>query len=597
MGEPRLGRFGFQLRLTLVLLVLFLAAADLVNLVLLGRAREALEVSEFERVRSRAREVARALGTAPAEGAGLARVARDFDLRRLALFDPEGKILAAWPDRNPFWPELDGDARAALAAGRVVSFRGSPRAEDGVVALVPVLDSTGVWLRGVAAEQAAPALGTLESQVRGLRVVQAVGIVLIGALALVFARWVSRPYRSLVEAAGDAGLTPVSIDADGDPDALAQAFRRVAEKLREQEAALGAAGREGGGLGDLVRFANGAGRGMTTGVVVVDRRGKLAALNPSAEALLGVRGADVAGQPLEAATREVEGLRDLVAACLERGRSATREVLEVRRPDGRGAHLGVAVSPASAGPAGEVAGALVLMTDLTEIRRLQEQARTRDNLAAVGQLAAGIAHEFRNALGTILGWARMLEKKDDPRVRGPAQEIVKEVDAVRASLDEFLLYARPQEPARLPVDLDDLVRRCVASAPEGLGVDADGEFGTVVGDEALLRRVFGNLLQNAADAGREAGRPVSVRIVGRRSGSGRHVQIDVEDDGPGIPPERRRDIFVPFFTTRAKGTGLGLALVQRTLVDLGGSVEVGEGPRGGASFRIRLPLHDADPPV
>jgi PAS domain S-box-containing protein len=336
---------------------------------------------------------------------------------------------------------------------------------------------------------------------------------------------------------------------------------------------------------------------MTTGVVVVDRRGKLAALNPSAEALLGVRGADVAGQPLEAATREVEGLRDLVAACLERGRSATREVLEVRRPDGRGAHLGVAVSPASAGPAGEVAGALVLMTDLTEIRRLQEQARTRDNLAAVGQLAAGIAHEFRNALGTILGWARMLEKKDDPRVRGPAQEIVKEVDAVRASLDEFLLYARPQEPARLPVDLDDLVRRCVASAPEGLGVDADGEFGTVVGDEALLRRVFGNLLQNAADAGREAGRPVSVRIVGRRSGSGRHVQIDVEDDGPGIPPERRRDIFVPFFTTRAKGTGLGLALVQRTLVDLGGSVEVGEGPRGGASFRIRLPLHDADPPV
>lgn len=594
MGEPRLGRFGFQLRLTLVLLVLFLAAADLVNLVLLGRAREALEVSEFERVRSRAREVARALGTAPPEGASLARVARDYDLRRLALFDPAGKLLAAWPERVPFWPELDGDSRAALAAGRVVSFRDDG---DGVVALVPVLDSGGVWRRGVAAEQDAPALVTLEARVRWLRAVQVVGIVVIGGLALVFARWVSRPYRSLVAAAGDAGLAPVSIDGDGDPDALAQAFRRVAEKLREQEAALGAAGREGGGLGDLVRFATGPGRGMTTGVVVVDRRGRLAALNPSAEALLGLRGDDVAGQPIEAATREIEGLRELVAACLERGRSATREVLEVRRADGRGAHLGVAVSPASAGPAGEAAGALVLMTDLTEIRRLQEQARTRDNLAAVGQLAAGIAHEFRNALGTILGWARMLEKRDDPRVRGPAQEIVKEVDAVRASLDEFLLYARPQEPARVPVDLDDLVRRCVASAPEGLGVEADGEFGTVSGDEALLRRVFGNLLQNAADAGREAGRGVSVRIVGRRSGSGRHVQIDVEDDGPGIPPDRRRDVFVPFFTTRAKGTGLGLALVQRTLVDLGGSVEVGDGPRGGACFRIRLPLHVGESPV
>lgn len=596
MAEPRLGRFGFQLRLTLVLLVLFLAAADLVNLVLLGRARESLEVAEFGRVRSRGREVARALGAHEPEPSSLERTARDFDLRRLACFDPRGEIVAGWPDPARFWPELDADARAALAAGRVVSLRGSGDGGDAVLAIVPVLDASGVWVRGVAVEQDAPALVALEGQVRWLRVIQAAGIVLIGGLALLFARWVSRPYRSLVAAAGDAGLAPVAAAGADDPDALAQAFRRVAEKLREQETALGAAGREGGGLRDLVRFATGPGRGMTTGVAVVDRRGRLAALNPSAEALLGVRAGDASGQPLDAAAKEVEGLRELVVACVERGRAATREVLEVRRPDGRGAHLGVAVSPATAA-SGEVAGALVLMTDLTEIRRLQEQARTRDNLAAVGQLAAGIAHEFRNALGTILGWARMLEKRDDPRVRGPAQEIVKEVDAVRASLDDFLLYARPQEPARVPVDLDDLVRRSVASAPEGLAVEAEGEFGVVVGDEALLRRAFGNLLQNAADAGRDAGRSVSVRITARRSGTGRHVQVDVDDDGPGIPPERRREVFAPFFTTRAKGTGLGLALVQRTLADLGGSVEVADGTRGGACFRIRLPLHEPDPRV
>jgi len=208
----------------------------------------------------------------------------------------------------------------------------------------------------------------------------------------------------------------------------------------------------------------------------------------------------------------------------------------------------------------------------------------------VGQLSAGIAHEFRNALGTILGYARMLEKRDDPRVRGPAQEILREVDAVRATVDEFLLYARPPEPARVPVDLESLLRSAAAVAPAGAEVEVAGEFGRVTGDEGLLRRAFGNLIQNAADATAEAGRAVRVRIEGRRAAGGRMLQVEVDDDGPGIPADRRAQVFVPFFTTRVRGTGLGLALVQRTIVDMGGTVEVGDGPRGGALFRIRLPL-------
>ena len=147
MAQARLGRFTFQLRLTLVLLVLFLAAADLVNLVLLGRARDALEVAESERVRSRGREVARALGADAPDPRRLARTARDFDLRRLAVFEPEGRVIAAWPEPGSFWPEIDADARAALAAGRVVSMRGPTEAPDGVLAIVPVLDSTGGWRR------------------------------------------------------------------------------------------------------------------------------------------------------------------------------------------------------------------------------------------------------------------------------------------------------------------------------------------------------------------------------------------------------------------------------------------------------------------
>jgi PAS domain S-box-containing protein len=390
----------------------------------------------------------------------------------------------------------------------------------------------------------------------------------------------------IADAAGDAGLAARGSESDSEPDDLAAAFRAVAEKLRQQESALDAMGGGGGGLADLVRFASGAASGMATGVIVVERRGRLAASNPAAESLLGLAPGSAKGLDVASIGQGLEPLRDLVRNCLEEGRSVSREVLELRFEGGRAGHLGVTISPV-AGAKGDVQGALVLMTDLTEIRQVQEQVSLREHLAAVGQLSAGIAHEFRNALGTILGYAKMLEKREDPRVHGPAREILKEVDAVRAQIDEFLLYARPPEPQRTAVDLDALVRGCSRTAPSGITVEVSGEFASVHADEGLLKRVFGNLLQNAADVGAETGRHLLVRVTGRRTPSA--VQVEVDDDGPGIPPDKRDQVFLPFFTTRARGTGLGLAFVQRTVVDLGGSVEVADGPRGGAIFRLRLP--------
>lgn len=608
---PRLGRFETQVRMVLVLVVLFLVVLDILNLVLLGGARGALEEAERERTQARAREAVLMLGadrlgsvsSGVADGAAwetaLRRVGLRFDFLRLALLDPGGNERAATsglPAGASGYRSLDEGALAALQAGRAVAGTLQPALggeNASIAAFVPVLDPSGKLVAVVEAHQPVPELGRLEMRFRAVVIVQIAGLVVIALVALLFARWVSRPYRQIVAAAGEAGLTQDRSPAGTGPDDLADAFRTVATKLREQDEALGNLGREGGGLGDLVRFATGSASGMATGVLVVDRRGRVAALNPAAAALLGVHARDAAGQDLASVARSVSGLDALVRACLEQGRSASREVLAVRSGDALAGHLGVALSPAS-GFGGEVAGALVLMTDLTEIRQVQAQARLRESLAAVGRLSAGIAHEVRNALGTILGWARMLEKREDPRVHGPAREILKEVATVRAALDEFLLYARPPEPERSALDLEGIVRACVAAAPAGVQAEVSGTFGTVTGDEGLVRRVFGNLLQNAADAGGEQG--VKVRIAGRTTGSGRAVQIDVDDDGPGIPADKRDQVFVPFYTTRARGTGLGLALVQRTVVDMGGSVEALDGPRGGALFRIRLP-RAADPPA
>ncbi|HEX4824903.1 MAG TPA: ATP-binding protein [Candidatus Polarisedimenticolaceae bacterium] len=600
-GPSRAGRFETQLRLVLVLTVVFLAVLDLSNVLLLTRTRDDAERAERERAKARGREVVRVLGPeALVKGEGsrgtLARTARDFDLARIALWDASGRETAASRDgafRNVPFGTLDADEVAALRAGRAVASDMTPRSGGEAAAIdayVPVLDASGRLAAVVDVEQAVPELGALQGSFRVLIAVQAAAVVLIAVLALLFGRWVSRPYKDLAAAAGEAGLAARSVAPVAEPGDLAAAFRAVADKLREQDGALEAMARGGGGLGDLVRFVANSAAGMSTGVAVLGRDGRLAAANPAATALLGLPEGSARGRDLSGVPRGMKRLSEMVERCMAEGRSVSREVLELRPEGGRATHLGVTISPV-AGLKGDVHGALVLMTDLTEIREVEEQVSLREHLAAVGRLSAGIAHEFRNALGTILGWARMLEKRDDPRVHGPAKEILKEVDAVRAQIDEFLLYARPPEPQRASVDLEALLRSCVEHPPAGIDVVLQGEFGRVVGDEALLRRVFGNLLQNAADIGEDAGRRLLVRIAGRKTPAA--VQIEIDDDGPGIPPDKRGQIFVPFFTTRERGTGLGLALVQRTVVDHGGTVEAAEGPRGGAMFRLRFPAEPA----
>lgn len=590
---PRIGRFETQVRLALILLAVFLGVLNLANLWLLVRARGALESAERESARARAREAVLALGAEkivspndPPDEASLRRIALRLDLTGIAILDTQGRVRAQEGTRF----ETPGSGRSlspttleALEAGRTIAETG-----DGVTAFVPVLRPDGVLAGIVEARHGAPALAALDRSIRVLIAVQIAGVGLIAVLALALARWVSLPYRRLAQAAGEAGLTPLAGRSGPDPEDLAEAFRAVTGKLREQERAIGNVEREGGGLGDLVRFAQGPGREMATGVVVVDRRCRVVAANPTALGLLESTAKEAHGTPLSAVVNGIDGLATLVSRCVETGTGASREVLEVRRVGEVVGHLGVAVSPA-AGYGGEVAGALVLVSDLTEIRRVQQQVRTRENLAAVGKVAAGIAHEVRNALGTILGYARLLEKGPDPRARGPAKEILKEVHAVRVALDGFLAYAKPPEPRPERLDLVEVVRACAAAAPANLEVDLDGEFGEVFADESLLRRAFGNLLLNAAEAAESLGRSVRVRIVGRRVGAS-SLLVDLEDDGPGIPEEIRETLFLPFVTGRSRGTGLGLALVQRTMLDLGGSVEARSGRQGGALFRLRFPV-------
>jgi len=159
----------------------------------------------------------------------------------------------------------------------------------------------------------------------------------------------------------------------------------------------------------------------------------------------------------------------------------------------------------------------------------------------------------------------------------------------------FLAFARPAELTLMPVDLGAIASRVAAdlakeATDRGGRIEVDGEFATVDGDEVLLRQAFSNLVRNAVEAGLPPGAPTAVAVRGSVDRGAGVVHVEVHDDGRGIDPSIADRIFQPFFSTKGRGTGLGLSLVQKIVVTHNGRVVVTPSPRGGACFRVTLPL-------
>lgn len=221
--------------------------------------------------------------------------------------------------------------------------------------------------------------------------------------------------------------------------------------------------------------------------------------------------------------------------------------------------------------------------------RLVRASELNSHLKEMNLAAAGLAHETRNPLNIIRGQAQMLSRLPDatPGVRSQAKTIVDEADKVTAQLTEFINYSRPREVRRTRIALvpaaSEIVRTLNFDIEEKkLHVEAGGEPLTVEADEQLLRQVLFNLIINAIQAVGQGG---NIRIEVRRA-SPTEAVIEVSDDGPGVAPENRQEIFKPYFTTHQKGTGLGLAVVSQIVLAHGWEIEcLGNEPRG-ALFRI-----------
>jgi signal transduction histidine kinase len=243
-----------------------------------------------------------------------------------------------------------------------------------------------------------------------------------------------------------------------------------------------------------------------------------------------------------------------------------------------------------------------------ENSKLYEKIRERDRLAALGEMAAGLAHEIRNPLGAIKGAAQCLDPKRLPGEEGEFLEvIVEEVNRLNGVVSAFLDYARPLKQTFGPTDLNEVVTRTVRliqnEMPPGLELKVDQEeaLPRVEADAEQLKQVLINLVQNAMQAMVDTGGSITVKTVRPdrftdfRSAGDSFVELHVTDTGPGIPQEQQQHIFVPFYTTKQKGTGLGLAICQRIVKNHGGTLSVQSKPGEGATFIIRLPAPPSEP--
>jgi signal transduction histidine kinase len=241
-------------------------------------------------------------------------------------------------------------------------------------------------------------------------------------------------------------------------------------------------------------------------------------------------------------------------------------------------------------------GVICLFSDLTNVVELEEQLRLKEALARLGELTAGIAHEFRNGLATIHGYSRLIDLQEVPPKYLPYVEgIREEAEALGQVVTNFLNFARPEQVAFSPVDFGAIARKAAEDLrhelPAGTTVNVTGSFAGMQGDDVLLRQMFGNLIRNAAEACEVAGVVPAITITG--DVDDRQCRIVVEDNGPGIPEVRRERIFQPFFTTRPRGTGLGLAIVQKIVVMHNGRVSVQEPAGPGASIQLLFRRPDA----
>ncbi len=333
---------------------------------------------------------------------------------------------------------------------------------------------------------------------------------------------------------------------------------------------------------------------MANGLLSINPKGRVVSYNQLGLELLGLEEAKI--QDLDLSTIVNFKTSGIVRTLSEHIPVLEHEI-DHRKKSGQSIPLALSATPIC-DENGHCSGAVIILRDLSEIKRLQQRVKRSEKLAAIGELAAGVAHEIRNPLSSIRGFAQFLAKTlhDKPKEREYAQTMISEVDRINRVVTDLLTFARPMPATVAPTDVSALVAHCIRLAK----AQADARQVSIhsrVADVSILpldgnqlTQALLNLLLNAVQAADPGGR---IEIGAELNVTDSRLVFWVEDDGHGIAQEKMEKIFEPFFTTRETGTGLGLSIVHKIVENHRGEIQVQCPPAGktrGCRFTIRIPV-------
>jgi signal transduction histidine kinase len=346
---------------------------------------------------------------------------------------------------------------------------------------------------------------------------------------------------------------------------------------------------------------------LRNGIVAVTKDGRVAVMNDIAYRTLGLkpRATDI-GRHYAEVLKDVPDILRIIAGAFELTHLPNRAELRLRNTEKVIGYTLSLVKDAR----GRDAGATMFFKDLTRVEQLEERERLRDRLAALGEMAAAIAHEVKNPLAGIEVMAGILKRQlaESPDAQNILADIIKEAKMANVIVQEVLAFVRPIRLQVEDISLADVIRDAIAMAESHslkgqvqLRLDMPEALRPIQGDPHQLRQIFTNLLTNAFEAMDGAG---SIDITATavdaddesataaEQATGPTIMITVADNGPGIPPEVTDRIFSPFFTTKPQGSGLGLAIVRKIVDAHDGRIDVSERAGGGTVFRVTLPVRN-----
>jgi PAS domain S-box-containing protein len=345
---------------------------------------------------------------------------------------------------------------------------------------------------------------------------------------------------------------------------------------------------------------------MTGAVITLDADGRVIGSSPAAEATLGYREEDLVGRRFSEVFTPASGSRALltsVETAITRHEPVALDDVEILAADGRPVRIGISASylqqGSGTGAARDVVGVTIAFKDLNQMRAIQARLQQADQLMALGTVTAGVAHEIRNPLASLRGLAELLGRdipRDDRR-RQYLDTMLQSIDRLNRLIEDLLLFSSPRATETVDLDLSSTVAETVSLAQAAIGnrpvvVQRVGRQDRLVirGNRDRLIQVLTNIVRNATEASPDGG-AVTVRAEPRDG----CATVTVHNTGSYIPPNVRRQLFVPFFTTKPTGTGLGLAIARQIVTSMDGRIDVESHEEQGTTFTVELPLAVREP--